>query len=520
MMGEATITRGSVAMRSHQRLVLLSAVLVSAALVAVFFDTTASMVDTWRRSETFNHGFLVVPVVLWLIWRRRTEIASTPVEPFWPALAAVAASGFVWLLGSLAAAQVVEQFALVAMIVAAVVGILGWRLARVIAFPLGFLFFAVPFGESFVPRLIDWTADFTVLALRLSGVPVFREGNQFAIPTGRWSVVDACSGIRYLIASLTAGSLYAYLMFTATWRRVLFVAAAAIVPIVANWLRAYFIVLIGHLSENELATGVDHLIYGWIFFGFVMTILFWAGSRFRDASPASTVQRAVGVNAAVARPGAMVTAAAAAIVLSAPWAIASTMVLRGAVADVPGSLPTIRETAGWSRVDSSPPTWRPAFRGAQAEEAHVFEKDGERVAVFIAYYAGQSEGRGLVTATNVLLAPNDVDWRETSHGQTNMDWHGTAAQMRVATLASKKGEVFDVAWCYWVDGRFTASDAAAKAQLAWSRLQGRAGDSAAVFLTTMPSQQPDQPAALRRFASEMGGSVSQMLGVVRQGSKP
>ena len=42
------------------------------------------------------------------------------------------------------------------------------------------------------------------------------------------------------------------------------------------------IVMTGHLSDMQLAVGVDHLIYGWIFFGFVMLLLFWIGSFWRE----------------------------------------------------------------------------------------------------------------------------------------------------------------------------------------------------------------------------------------------
>ena len=129
---------------------------------------------------------------------------------------------------------------------------------------------------------MNWTADFTVAAIKASGVPVYREGNNLLIPSGRWSIVEACSGIRYLIASLMVGSLYAYLSYRSPVRRVLFIAASFIVPIIANWLRAYMIVMLGHLSNNTIAVGVDHLIYGWVFFGIVMALLFWVGSRWRE----------------------------------------------------------------------------------------------------------------------------------------------------------------------------------------------------------------------------------------------
>ena len=54
------------------------------------------------------------------------------------------------------------------------------------------------------------------------------------------------------------------------------------VPIVANWLRAYMIVMIGHLSDNKFAVGVDHLIYGWLFFGVVILLMYGVGSLWRE----------------------------------------------------------------------------------------------------------------------------------------------------------------------------------------------------------------------------------------------
>jgi exosortase A len=177
------------------------------------------------------------------------------------------------------------------MIVLAVCAVVGSQIARAIAFPLAFSLLAVPIGEFLVPVMIEHTADFTVGALRLSGIPIYREGNNFVIPSGRWSVVEACSGLRYLIASITLGLLYAYLTYSSLLRRSLFVLASVLVPIVANWVRAYMIVMIGHLSGMKYAAGVDHLLYGWVFFGLVMLMLFWIGSRWREdlvAIPAAT----------------------------------------------------------------------------------------------------------------------------------------------------------------------------------------------------------------------------------------
>ena len=196
-----------------------------------------------------------------MAWHDSSALPSAPLKPFWPGLAVIAATGFVWLLGELASATVVTQFAAVGMIVATVLTVLGRTWARQLAFPLGFLFFAVPFGEGLLPILMEWTADVTVGALRVTGIPVYREGNYFVLPSGSWSVVEACSGVRYLIAAFMVGCLFAWLHYRASTKRVVFVCLALAVALVSNWLRAYAIVLLGHLSNNRLGTGRYH--NGW-----------------------------------------------------------------------------------------------------------------------------------------------------------------------------------------------------------------------------------------------------------------
>jgi exosortase A len=486
-------------------------------ILLAFSETAESMVGIWRSSETFSHGFFIVPIALWLVWRKRDELSRVGIRPYWPGLPLVGGAGFLWMLGELADANVVKHFALVFMLQGTVLVILGLALTRALAFPLLFLLFAVPFGEAFVPKLMDWTADFTVLALKLTGVPVYREGNNFVIPSGNWSVVEACSGIRYLIASLMAGTLFAHLMYRSTSRRLMFITAALLVPILANWLRAYAIVMLGHLSANELATGVDHLIYGWVFFGIVLFVMFSVGARWREdgdapASESRTVAIEVGNWKHVA------LAALAAVAVAVTWSPLSALLL-AADAGRQWALAPIEATAGWQAVDTkSVDSWRPNFAGSRAELHQTFERGGDRVVVSIYYYGAQAQGRELINSTNVLVTTKDPLWQEVGRGQMRLDGNGSGVEARTATLAGKAGR-FDVAWWYWVDGRTTTSDSIAKILLAWSRLLLQSDDSAAVFLSTEPSGRADGLELLRRFGGDMGKSIDHALTTAREAGR-
>ncbi len=269
------------------RTALLSLGLVLAAILLLYRDTAIAMVGIWSRSDTFAHAFLVPPISLWLIWRRRELLKALQPAPQPWVLPLMAGAGHrLWLLGDLVGVNGVTQLALVALLVLWRSGRAGgMAVTRAVLFPLAFLFFCVPIGEFLMPTLMEGTADFTIAALQYTGIPVYREGLQFVIPSGQWSVVEACSGVRYLIASFMVGTLFAYLNFNGLRKRLIFAGVSLVVPIVANWLRAYMIVMLGHLSGNTLAVGVDHLIYGWVFFGIVIMLMFMIGARWARPDP-------------------------------------------------------------------------------------------------------------------------------------------------------------------------------------------------------------------------------------------
>lgn len=484
--------------------------------LAVFFPTFLEMVRIWTRSETFTHGWLVLPAFLYFVWRRRADLAATPLRPFFPALVLAAGAGFIWLLGQLSSSLTPSFFALIALIPLVVWAICGWGWVRELLFPLSFLFFAVPFGEVFVPQLMEWTADFTVLALQASGVPVLREGQHLMIPTGRWSVVEACSGIRYLIASMFVGALYAWIMYRSALRRSVFFAAAVVVPIVANWMRAYIIVMLGHLSDNRIAAGVDHLIYGWIFFGIVMMLLFWIGSLWRedvDVRQSGAVKQPIGAGGPRTDRGwARVGGAALsmlALLVALPIAEAVMLAPRDhtGFARVP-----IEPTAGWVPVEPAAIDWKPHLVNSASEQRFAFAKNGETVEVFIGLYRNQRQGAELVNSSNQLQPTRDLQGFMTlASGSRATSFAGHPLAVRTATIANREQSVVAWQW-YWLGDGATSSDAWAKLELALDRLRGR--DDTSAWLTVFvvdPQRRQDAHTVLGSFVSEMGGALDAAL---------
>lgn len=508
----------SAAWPTAQRRTLLAVGLAVVAILALYWRTVGSMVAIWWRSETFAHGFVIAPICLWLVWRRRDALARVVARPWWPGLVGVFGAGALWLVSSAADVLVAEQLAVVLMIQAAIVTVIGMRASRVLVFPLLFLFFAVPAGEILVPTLINWTANFTVGALRASGVPVYREGNHFVIPSGMWSVVETCAGLRYLIASLMVGTLYAMLAYRSTLRRAAFIAASILVPIVANWMRAYLIVMLAHLSSNKIAVGVDHLIYGWIFFGVVMLLLFWVGSHWQEAPEPKRTAAREGANAKsggdrlAARR--LLPAGIAAVALAGAWLPTEAWV-KGSVPQGDPVLPAVVGQGDWQASDAPVSVWKPHYAGFAAERLQSFRKDGRDVGLYLAYYRGQEKGRELITSDNALVTMSEWDWKLVSYGRNTVDWRGERQAVDEATL-SGPAQRLHVFRLYWISGKVTASEPMAKVLTAWSVLAGHGDDSALVVMYTPQRGSAEEArSVLRDFAVEMSPPIERAVAAAR-----
>ena len=485
------------------------------ALLAIHRTTVESIVAIWVRSETFAHGFLIVPIVIVLIWQRRRTLAALTPTPDTLGLIALAGAGAVWLVAYAGEVLVVKQLALVAMIWGTVIAILGREVARAIMFPLGFLVLGVPMGEALIPPLMEWTADFTVVALRLSGIPVFREGLFFTIPSGNWSIVEGCSGVRYLIASFTVGVLFAYLSYQRPWKRLLFAVMSIVVPIIANGCRAYLIVMIAHLSSNKLAQGVDHFIYGWVFFGLVMLLLFWVGSFWRDpdaGAPASQ-ENAPGRAPALSRFG-LAGYALATLAIVAAWPAYAAYLDRD---ETGGSAPALAApvpAGGWV-ADSQPMTdWRPHYDPASATLFQVYRKGDRAVALHLGYYQHQRAGSQLVTSWNIMVVQKHPVWNNYGESRIAAAVGPGSFPVRQTELRSPSQRLLVWDW-FRIDGDDIINPYVAKWMLAWQKLTNR-GDSGTAIILATPYDDPARPPVetLREFALDMMPSINAALGRV------
>ena len=495
-------------------------------ILAAYQETGAAMVEIWIRSPTFTHAFVVPPIVAWLIWRKRAALAAMQPQPAPWLLVPMAGFALVWWLGKLVNVAAAMQLAFVAMLVVAVPLSLGWQVARAIAFPLLFSFFAVPIGEFLTPTLMHWTVEVLVSSLRMTGIPVYQEGQQLVIPSGRWAVVAACSGIRYLMATFMVGSLFAYLNYSSLRKRLIFVGISLVLPVLANWVRAYIIVMLGHLSNNEIATGVDHIVYGWVFFGVVILVLFFVGARWADpelpASPARAMQR--GTQTGSPRPldtwVPIATLVAAVLSVSWPMALHQGTGQSSAIAVAPVRLALPEALGVWRGEPLRADAWVPFFATANVHPARVYVGPKGAVTVHVAYYRGQGGDVKLVSSANRWVEDESHSrWRVLSDRIVQAGIEGSAADWRQAILlptdagpsASGPQQRLTVWRLYWIGGRLAQGDVRAKLLQAEQALLGEQDDGAAVHLATDLLDDEAARQVLQAFIAENFSTLKQLL---------
>jgi len=490
--------------------VLLALLLV--ALFILYYPSFESMVAIWSRSDTFAHGFIIAPISLWLIWRIRSQLLATEPKANYFGIPLLLGLGLIWLLAKYIDILAAEQLAVVMMIPALVFAVLGWRTTTSMIFPLFFLLLSVPLGEELTPYLIDFTADFTVAMIQFVGIPIYREGNFFQLPSGNWSVVAACSGVRYLIASVTLGMLYAYLNYQGWLKRGVFVFASFVVPIIANGLRAFMIVMIGHFSDMQLATGVDHLIYGWLFFGIVIAIMFYVGSFWQDED----VQfYELGANIRVGNlEGSSFHAKASVMlvgILLVVWPLKVMLEQPGrSVILVPEI--SVAAPLGWSADSLQYSAWKPSYHGLDREFSMAYQNaSGQLVNLYIGYYAEQRQGAELANYSNVLVAEEDERWRvlEKKPNSISLSSYGVEAPV---TVLGAMNERLMVSYWYYVGGEVISSKYKTKLLQAKAKLLGTRNDGAVIMISSIYNDESNPPIELLQgFAASILPNITGSL---------
>ncbi len=221
------------------------------------------LMSAWNDDLDYEHGFLFPFVIVGLIIYRFKDLKAAVGEgSYWGLLAAM----FGVLLYAAACRTLQPRIAMGALpflLWGSALYLWGWRVAKMLTFPLFFFWLAIP-----LPGFQQWTTHLQLLATALAhhgsglfGVETYVEGTKVLPLKGDWKPLDiavGCSGIRSLMALLMISAAWAYIAKMVLWKKVLLFLAAFPLAILGNALRVISIFVIAEYGNAKWATTTWH----------------------------------------------------------------------------------------------------------------------------------------------------------------------------------------------------------------------------------------------------------------------
>jgi exosortase D (VPLPA-CTERM-specific) len=262
--------------RSPEPLLIIGAMVSAVALA--HWATILNLVERWISQPEYTHGFFIPAISASVLWARRDAISRSIGKPSWLGVVLMVVSCAVLITGVKTDTYALYHGALLVAVFELALAFGGWSLVRVTAVPLAFLVFMVPLppfiSSALTLELQNISSELGVAFIRLFQIPVHLEGNIIDLGGYQLGIVEACSGLRYLIPFLSLGFIGAYLYRGPLWQKAVVFVAVIPITIVMNGARIAMIGVISQVVGISYAEGFLHYLEGWTVFIACIAILY------------------------------------------------------------------------------------------------------------------------------------------------------------------------------------------------------------------------------------------------------
>lgn len=245
-------------------------------MIGLYYNSARWLLFSWSRKD-FSYGYLIPFVLFYLLREKKKALSERDSKTTWKGIFPLALGILLFWIGKLAS----EPFVLCLSCWMILTGLLWMHMGReklkIIAFPVLFSLTMFPPPNFIVQSVsIKLKVISSLLAthmMRLFGMSVYREGNVMDLGFTQLKVVDACSGLQYLLTLVVLGILLAYLYKSAWWKRLLLVISAIPISVIFNGLRIASMGMLCQFWGPAAAKGFSHDFLGLIVFMFCVGIM-------------------------------------------------------------------------------------------------------------------------------------------------------------------------------------------------------------------------------------------------------
>ena len=488
-----------------------------AALGYIYADSLVFLFGQWGRDD-YSHGPFIPIISAYLIWQRRTQLATVGMSPSWAGPALVAIGLLLFILGDYATLYVLLHLSLWMVIVGVTLSFIGRRALRVLAFPLTYLLMAIPlpifFYNTLSSQLQLWSSALGVGFLQAIGVTAFREGNVIDLGPVQLQVAEACSGIRYLFPLASLALLCAYLYRDRLWKRIVLVVSALPVSIFINGIR---IGIVGVLVERygpQAAEGFLHLFEGWVLFLATLGLLLvemWLLSnvhplpgstslseRFSwDIAPETAESGTVGSGVSH-KPQARFPAYVGSLALILPVALLSSSI--GERQEIiPNRSAFVDFSMRIGEWQGNPQPVEPQLISALRFDDYLLADyaapGGGPLTLYMAYYQSQRKGQSAHSPQSCIPGGG---WEITSKRTVNLPMDGLAEPVNRVLIQKDRQKQLVVYWFKQRD-RILSNEYLVKLYLLWDAMTRQRSDGALIRLSAAVDPGEDEQAVEQRL---------------------
>ncbi len=242
-----------------------------------YFPVWKELFLVWYGSEDHSHGFLIVPIVIYALWKKRNELSRLPVQSSSFGVVLLIVSSIFYIFAYYAEIKTISSLSMISSIVGVVLFLFGFSILREISFILLFLFLMIPVPAQIYSLMTGplqlFVSQVSVWFSKIIGIPIFREGNVIHLPEHTLEIVQACSGLRSLMSLLTVSMIISYFSLQSNFLRILLVALGVPAAIIINILRVLVIIVCFYFFDFDLTRGTVHTILGSLVFMFAIALV-------------------------------------------------------------------------------------------------------------------------------------------------------------------------------------------------------------------------------------------------------
>ncbi len=260
----STKTTGSLYLRLEPILMLIS-------LGLLFFPTLSLLFTRWTKwDESMSHGLVILLTFGYLLFKQAPLTAhQQTAHGKIASLLVLAGASLLWLLFHLINLYIFEQFLLILLICLSINAAYGWQTLYQLRMPIGLLLFAIPLWDPLVNPLVKLSSFAVGNLVSWVNIPAVIDGNSIFIPYGHILIADGCSGIRYFVIALALAYIISLLNNYNLLKTTISLVIAALIGLIANWLRIFILVIIGYKTHMQSPMMANHEYFGWALFAFI-----------------------------------------------------------------------------------------------------------------------------------------------------------------------------------------------------------------------------------------------------------